>query len=225
MVEILLAAVLAAGAASPASDEHLTIRAKAPHPGKERWPVKLMPATGDAQFLDLVWLLHLPVPAEVRHSDARYQGNRLPPEVWTARGLVEGSRVVTSGYLRLVALEDDGDLHCQISIDTTTPAVAIVEVPDPRFVPDLIVMPGLLTAARAFLTGLLPKKVASSSGTVLKAPPKVCVMGALFYDDGHVGLDGAVEPRGKKGMAAPSLWEIHPVEAVWIDTGNGCASK
>jgi hypothetical protein len=38
----------------------------------------------------------------------------------------------------------------------------------------------------------------------------VTVTGALFYDDAHVGD----QPRGKKGMKASTLWELHPVTAI-----------
>jgi len=32
----------------------------------------------------------------------------------------------------------------------------------------------------------------------------------MFYDDAHVGD----QPRGKKGMKAATLWEMHPVTAI-----------
>jgi hypothetical protein len=48
------------------------------------------------------------------------------------------------------------------------------------------------------------------SGNVMKHEVYVFVTGQLFYDDAHVGD----RPRGKKGMKAATLWEIHPIEAM-----------
>jgi hypothetical protein len=45
---------------------------------------------------------------------------------------------------------------------------------------------------------------------VLQHPVYVTVTGILFYDDSHVGDP----PRGKMGMKAATLWELHPVTAM-----------
>jgi hypothetical protein len=44
----------------------------------------------------------------------------------------------------------------------------------------------------------------------MQHPVYVTVTGILFYDDSHVGD----APRGKKGMKAATLWELHPVTAI-----------
>jgi hypothetical protein len=52
----------------------------------------------------------------------------------------------------------------------------------------------------------------------------VCVQatGQLFYDDAHVGSDGAVEPRGKRGMDFHTLWELHPLTKFRIVPASNC---
>ena len=41
------------------------------------------------------------------------------------------------------------------------------------------------------------------------------VAGQLFYDDAHVGD----QPRGKRGMKAATLWELHPVTHIAFSRG------
>jgi len=45
------------------------------------------------------------------------------------------------------------------------------------------------------------------SGKTLGAPVLVEVVGQLFYDSAH----GIHDKRGKGGMPAATLWELHPV--------------
>ena len=59
-------------------------------------------------------------------------------------------------------------------------------------------------------TKMLAGKDPSVSGSVMQHPVYVTVTGILFYDDSHVGD----APRGKKGMKAATLWELHPVTAI-----------
>ncbi len=54
-----------------------------------------------------------------------------------------------------------------------------------------------------FLNGKQPPK-----GGKIVQPKLVRVVGQLFFDSWHVT---DAEPRGKKGMKAATLWEIHPI--------------
>jgi hypothetical protein len=112
--------------------------------------------------------------------------------------------------VHLVAGEPDGDYHLQISNspDSGDPCI-IVEVPknDAAYVRDAFVRQKV-KAVRDFLRArLLRGREPSGGGNVMQHPPYMEFAGALFFDDAHVG--GA--PRGKKGMHAATLWEIHPV--------------
>ena len=57
---------------------------------------------------------------------------------------------------------------------------------------------------------LLANQEPSPQGSVMTHPVLVKITGQLFYDDAHVGD----APRGKKGMKAATLWELHPVTTI-----------
>lgn len=192
-------------------------------PGADRWPVKTAPpVAGPAFTVPIETLIALHDAGDVGHNDARFQSTRIPaPEqpctaVPAEGGLVrcflpaEGMPTTTTGWLQLVAHEDDGDFHVQLSATADAPSPClVVEVPDPRFVTD----PALkqeAQAVRAFLLARLGDRTPSAAGTRLKAPIRVTVTGALFFDDSHVGDP----PRGKLGMKAGTLWELHPLTAI-----------
>jgi hypothetical protein len=70
---------------------------------------------------------------------------------------------------------------------------------------------------RSFIKKNVLKGKDPGSATV---PPKavyVTVTGQLFYDDSHIGDP----PRGKKGMHAATLWELHPVTDIQSATPPG----
>jgi hypothetical protein len=181
-------------------------------PGVERWSVKTsVVAEGTSgkstRLADLLGLADAP---GVEHNDKRFKDDRIPGE----QGSVgkEGDLVTTTGWLHLVALEDDGDYHIQIS-DSPTDGnnCLIVETPkdDSEFVKDSK-LSDHAGAVRLFIRKNLlhdSNKEPSPRGSVMTHPPFVRVTGALFFDDAHVGD----EPRGKKGMKAATLWELHPV--------------
>jgi hypothetical protein len=183
-------------------------------PGVERWPVKIRPSHGESRFVFLTDLLAMPPPPNVKHNDKRYQRKRIPATIGMP---TEGELIITSGYLRLAALEPDGDYHLQLSVTPVAPEVVIVEIPDQRFVLDDDLKANVATA-RAAVRGFLgsAQREPSSSGSLLSPPPFVCVAGALFHDISHLDKDGTVQARGKKHMHAPSIAEIHPVEAIWV---------
>lgn len=162
------------------------------HPGVERWSVKTHATLTAPRVVALSVLEAMPDAPGVTHNDKRYAKSLIPG---TISGLREGATVVTTGVLRLVVEEPDGDYHVQLAEDGKTKRVLIVECPLPKYA-----APNLRTrcqAARATLDGL-------ATGVTVR------VTGQLFYDDAHVGDP----PRGKKGMKATTLWELHPVTKV-----------
>ena len=184
--------------------------AKEIKPGVERWPIKTsVPANAVQRKVPLSELLKFPDPPDVRHNDARYQAPRIPP-FDNPLGLKEGDAISTNGWLHLVAGESDGDYHIQVSDSPTSgDHCIVVEVPsgDPAFVKSAALQLKV-ERVRAFIRDkLLRGKEPSSAGSVMQHPVYVTIVGQLFYDDAHVGDP----PRGKKGMHAANLWELHPV--------------
>lgn len=179
-------------------------------PGVERWPVKTsVPAkNGKPQTVALADLLALPNVDGVNKNDKRYQSERIPAQ--PGQKLPEGTVVTTTGWLHLVALETDGDYHIQISASATSgDQCLIVEVPDPdpAYTASADLQPKFETVRNTIKTKMLAGKDPSGMGSVMQHPVYVTVTGILFYDDSHVGD----APRGKKGMHAATLWELHPV--------------
>jgi hypothetical protein len=204
-VRIFITVLLLAGAA---------LAQKPTKPGVERWPVKTsVPESDDgtAETVDLADLLALQDADGVAKNDKRYQDARIPAS--SGDDYPEGQLISTTGYLHLVAGETDGDYHIQISASATSgDQCLIVEVPnpDPEYVATAELRP-TFQAVRDFIKAkLLRNKEPSPTGSVMQHPVYVTVTGILFFDDSHVGDP----PRGKKGMKAATLWELHPVTAM-----------
>ena len=204
------ALALIAAATTAAAQPAATVQTK---PGTERWPVKTsVPAQGGkARTVALADLLALPNASGVSRNDKRYQSERIPAQ--PGQTLPEGTVVTTTGWLHLVALETDGDYHIQISASSASgDQCLIVEVPDPdpAYTSSAELRTEFAALREAIKTKMLAGKDPSDTGSVLQRPVYVTVTGILFYDDSHVG-----EPaRGKKGMHAATLWELHPVTAL-----------
>lgn len=172
-------------------------------PGVEPWPIKTsVPAGMDVSHgtsVSYADLVELSDPPGVRKNDRRYQAARIP-EFTNTLGVKEGDILTITAWLHLVAGENDGDYHIQISDSQDSQASClIVEVPnpDPHF-----------QKVRDFIKAkLLRGGDPSPRGSLMQHPPYVQVTGQLFYDDAHVGDP----PRGKKGCKAATLWELHPV--------------
>jgi hypothetical protein len=185
------------------------------HPGKERWPIKTSVPDGanlsKARKIPMADLLAMPDAPDVKHNDARYQSARIPAR--SGDKYKEGELLAATGWLFLVAAEPDGDYHIQVSASGQSgDHCVVVEVPnpDPEYTKSADLRPKF-DAVRAFIkTRLLAGKEPSSRGSVMQHPVYVTITGALFYDDSHVGD----QPRGKKGMKAATLWELHPVTAI-----------
>jgi hypothetical protein len=183
--------------------------------GTERWSVKTSVPDGTnfskAAPAALADLLALPNAPGVTHNDNRYQSARIPAQAGDQ--FPEGKLITTTGWLHLVAGETDGDYHIQISGSATSgDQCLIVEVPnpDPKFTGSADLQPKLAAVRDLIKTKMLAGKDPSVSGSVMQHPVYVTVSGILFYDDSHVGD----QPRGKKGMKAATLWELHPVTAI-----------
>ncbi len=183
-------------------------------PGTQRWSVKTSAATKKARIVSWEEFVSLQNPPGVTKNDPRYQGKRIP-EFPNAPGLKEGDIVSLKCWLHLVALESDGDYHIQVSndsVDGNNCVVVEIPDPDPGFVHSQTLRP-LFSKAREWVRGKLlhdASREPSSTGNVMMHTPRVMVTGQLFFDDAHVGDP----PRGKKGMKATTLWEIHPVKAM-----------
>lgn len=191
----------------------VSLSARTIKPGVERWAVKTSWKSGTtvaAKAIPFATFVALPNVDGVKHNDKRYNAATIPSSM-TGTGPAEGSIVSVTGYLKLVALEDDGDYHIQL---TATPDAGdtdciIVEVPnpDPTFVADTAFHPTFAAVREFVKTKLLRGNEPSGTGNVLAHPTLVRVTGQLFYDDAHVGTP----PRGKKGMHSKTLWEVHPI--------------
>ena len=135
----------------------------------------------------------------------------------------EGKIVRTVGYVRLVAEEDDGDFHIQM---TTKPDnldnCLVVEVPvaDDKFVAKSAQVLGAAKQVRTFVVARLLGGVEPKPGSnhVMAGQAYVEVTGQLFFDAEHEAATEKGTYRGKaiKGQQLPSktAWEIHPITAM-----------
>jgi hypothetical protein len=191
------------------------LHAACTEPGKERWAIKSsVPAGGltkTPKHVDLSALIALTDAQGVTHNDARYGTARIPNAA-NAAGLAEGDMIVTEGWLHLVALEgNDCEYHIQLSGSATDGNhCLIVEVAkdDATSIKTDAALRTKAGGVRGFVrTKLLKGKEPSGTGNVMQHEVYVRVVGQLFFDDAHVGDP----PRGKKGMHAATLWELHPI--------------
>ncbi len=199
---IVLWLAVAVGCACPAYSQ-----------GVERWAVKTSLPEGakKAIVVPLAELLALKDAEGVKHNDKRYDTERIPAQA--GQKWAEGTLITTTGWLHLVGGESDGDFHVQISATAESgDSCLIVEVPspDPKFTAAAALRPQVQAVRDLILNKMLAGKNPSVAGSVMQHPVYVTVTGALFFDDSHVGD----QPRGKKGMKAATLWELHPVTAI-----------
>jgi hypothetical protein len=202
-------------------------------PGTERWPVKVsLVAAADLsnpKTVALNALLTLEDPTGVTHNDPRFQDVRIP-SFSNSLSVNEGDILQTTGWLYLVATETDCDYHIQISnqprttTDKPTPQddCVVVEAPKPDFVENADLKQALSTLRDYIKTKILKGNEPSNTGSVMIHPVCVRVTGQLFYDDAHLGKDGAKELRGKKGMHSHTLWELHPITGFQIVPSTAC---
>jgi hypothetical protein len=187
-------------------------QSKPTKPGVERWPIKTSTPDGTnfnkPSKVALTDMLKMPEAGGVAKNDKRYQDARIPAQA--GERYPEGRLVSTTGYLHLVAGETDGDYHIQISASASDGNnCLIVEVPNPgaEYTKTADLQPKFQAVRDFIKTKLLAGKDPAQGGSVMQHPPYVTVTGILFYDDSHVND----APRGKKGMKAATLWELHPL--------------
>jgi hypothetical protein len=190
-------------------------RAPAIKPGVERWSVKTsLPPNTDfskAQTISFADLAALPDAPGVVKNDPRYQSSRIPEKI--AGKYTEGQLLSVTAYIWLVGLESDGDYHIQISATNMSgDHCVIVEAsdPNPAFTADTTLQPKTQAVRALIKSKMLAGQDPSTFGSLMLHPVYVTVTGILFYDDAHIGDP----PRGKKGMHAAGLWELHPVTNV-----------
>ena len=219
-IAMLLAGVYAAAFAWSAVAQDKKIG-----PGTDRWSIKTSADLNQTpKRISISKLKALPplfAPGVKDLSRKEHETKVYPASIG---GLREGQIVaVQHAYLQLIAREasynkehddyEDGDYHIQLgeTRDERTGCV-IVEIPDPQFVSD----PELKTKVantRAAVLKLLKITQISDSGNCIAHPPRVTVVGQLFWDSAHEGSENPGGGRGKKQCQrqAATLWEVHPV--------------
>ena len=205
------------GAAQPCVVRPGCSNTKAIKKGVERWAIKVsLPGSlnlAQAQTIPIAEVLALGDAKGVHQNDPNFQNARIP-EAASPLKVKEGDLVTVTGWLFLIALEDDGDYHIQISASPQSgDHCLIVEVPNPdsAFDAEPSLRPTFQTVRDFLKARTLQNQEPSRCGSVMTHPPYVRVTGQLFFDDSHVG---ATQARGKKCMHAATLWELHPVVAV-----------
>lgn len=184
-------------------------------PGVERWAIKTsIPSHPNRRIIPLKELLALPNPID--KEDLQFETKRIPGTVGS-HSLKEGEIITTTGWLHLVALENDsethrdGDYHIQIR---TSPEWAdtclIIEVPYSEFVPNQKLAQQCGAVRQFIRVKLLNGKEPGKKGNRLDHPVYVTIKGQLFFDAPH--LKG--EPRGRRGMKSYTPWELHPVYSI-----------
>lgn len=188
-------------------------------PGVERWPIKTSAHEMQEVPREVAFdsLIALPDPAGVKKNDSRFQ-DAFVPTFRNSLNLQEGEMVRVTGWLHLVAYETDGDFHIQINnSESSGDHCLIVEVPYPTYVKSAPNLKNLCSAVRSYVKkNMLGDRDPTPSGKILKNVVCVTVTGQLFYDDSHVGD----APRGKRGMRAATLWELHPVTDIQLARTN-----
>ncbi|HUL14762.1 MAG TPA: hypothetical protein VLV88_02105 [Terriglobales bacterium] len=202
-------------------------------PGSERWVIKTSlppnPNVDSPKTVALTDLLALAPAKGVTNNDADFEKARIPAFP-NSLNVKEGDVLRTTGWLYLVATEDDCDYHIQISTkartitDKPTPNddCIIVEAPKPDFVNDPDVKQRTDTVRNYIKTKMLRNNEPSTRGSVMIHAVCVRVSGQLFYDDSHLKTNGDVEPRGRKGMFSHTLWELHPITDFKIVPASSC---
>ncbi len=196
-------------------------------PGSARWPIKTsVPADAKLDrpgvLIPLSEFLALAPAAENASDDF---ASVLYPKVKGAR-VAEGQIVRTRGFMRVVAGEDDGDYHIQISeTNDTFDNCLIVEVPknDPVFVRNSTAVVDAAKAVRGFVMDRITKGQ-DPDGRILaiKGPAFVEVTGQLFFDAEHQAAMAKNKFRGKsigsgtdrKQLPSKTSWEIHPITKI-----------
>jgi hypothetical protein len=173
----------------------------------ERWPIKTSyhenGVTPKKIWLSTLRKLKSPK-LEAGKKNKDYDDKLLPGAF---RGFSEGDFVETTGWVHYILHEADDDYHIQVSGSSKNGNnCVIVEIPDPVNAKDADTRQHW-AAARAYIDSLNNGKPAPKSGKAVKYPYFVRIQGQLFYDLSHTKN----QIRGRGGMKAGTIWEIHPV--------------
>jgi hypothetical protein len=208
------------GAAFPATTAEIK-------PGSARWPIKTsVPADLKLDKPGVLVPLSefLALGPAATHASDDFQ-EVLYPRVSGAK-VREGQLVRTRGFMRVVAGEDDGDYHIQISeTNDTFENCLIVEVPkdDADFVKNA---PALLEASKGVRSFVMSRITNGQdpNGRIMtiKGPAFVEVTGQLFFDAEHQAAMSKNQFRGKsigkgadrKQLPSKTSWEIHPITKI-----------
>lgn len=185
---------------------------------KARWPIKtsLPPHTDLTKAAVLIPLADfLALAPAADHMSTEYESALFPKT--SGAKFADGDLVRTQGFVRLVAGEDDGDYHIQISeTNDTFDNCLVVEVPkdDAEFVKDAAILPAVKGVRDFVMTQL---KTGDPTGRVVRivGPAYVEVTGQLFFDAEHQAAMAKGVYRGKsingKQLPSKTSWEIHPI--------------
>jgi hypothetical protein len=190
-------------------------------PGVDRWSIKTsLLQKSKKKTLTINQLLNLKDPIKKYNSKA-YDIARIPTKV--DFGLKEGDIITVTGWLHLVALENDakhhrdGDYHIQIRNSSVwADSCLIVEVPNPapQFVKDTVLSNACAKVRDLIRIKMLKGKEPGTAGNKMTHPCHVTITGQLFFDAVHLGASLNGTYRGKKGMKSYTCWEIHPITSI-----------
>ncbi len=201
--------------------------AKEIKPGSARWPIKTsVPAEAklDKPGVLIPLSAFLAMPPAAEHASDDFQ-SALYPKVPGAKA-AEGQIVRTRGFMRVVAGEEDGDYHIQISeTNDTFENCLVVELPkdDPVFIRDSQALIDASKQVRSFLMARITKGQ-DPDGRILTiiGPAYVEVTGQLFFDSEHQAAMSKNKFRGKsigtgpnrRQLPSKTSWEIHPITKI-----------
>ena len=157
--------------------------------------------THTVEVSDLMTLENI---AGAKSKDKAYEKKYHPDEIKIKNEKVKEGDLVTikECWIHLVGSESDNDYHIQISgSKSNTTACLIIEIPPKS-------SDKKLSAQFKVLRKKLEKY---HTDKLLPQPLHATVTGQFFFDDDHVEKENAGGRRGKDGMKATNLWEVHPV--------------
>src|SRR5580765_7502741 len=162
-----------------------SVVAQAVNPGVDRWLIKTsLEPHPKHKTVTLPALLTLDNPID--HTKKEYETTRIPAS--GEDSLKEGDVITTTGWIELVALENDskkhrdGDYHIQIrNSKEWGDTCLVVEIPYPAFIDDAALRDSCVKARNFVKARLLNGHEPSKKGTALKHPAYVRITGQLFF--------------------------------------------
>ncbi|MBI4930863.1 MAG: hypothetical protein HY841_08890 [Bacteroidetes bacterium] len=139
-----------------------------------------------------------------KSKDKAYENKYHADEIQVKNQKLKEGDIVTikECWIHLVGSESDNDYHIQISGNkTNTTQCLVIEIPPKSSDKKL----------SSKFKELRKKLEKHHTDKLLSQPLRVSVTGQFFFDDDHVEKTNAGGGRGKDGMKATNLWEVHPV--------------